>query len=177
MDHHDVARQIEVEHQMLAQLMEGVRITTGWQVEGNDASRKLSTLHFVVESFQHHLDRLLTVEEHGSYMDLLVVANPRLGQATNALQAEHDLFRTEVRQIAGRLAVLSETDLAELGAVSEGLLGFMRQIKNTTRRRSISIKRHSDRTAAGKGEARAVAPRPLKNQPWVVNCRFHGHGN
>ena len=45
MDHHDVARQIEVEHQMLAQLMEGVRITTGWQVEGNDASRKLSTLH------------------------------------------------------------------------------------------------------------------------------------
>ena len=129
MDHHDVARQIEVEHQMLAQLMEGVRITTGWQVEGNDASRKLSTLRFVVESFQRHLDRLLTVEEHGSYMDLLVVANPRLGQATNALQAEHDLFRTEVRQIAGRLAVLSETDLAELGAVCEGLLGLVRQIE------------------------------------------------
>jgi hypothetical protein len=36
-------------------LMEGLRSTVAWKVQGNDFSRKLSTLRFIVRSFQGHL--------------------------------------------------------------------------------------------------------------------------
>ncbi len=62
MEPHEIAEQIKVEHFLLKQIMEGLRITTAWQVEGTDASRKLSTLRFIAGSFQRHLDRLRTLE-------------------------------------------------------------------------------------------------------------------
>ena len=151
MDHHNITQQIEVEHQMLAQLMEGLRITTGWQVQGTDASRKLSTLRFVVASFQRHLDRLLTLEEDGGYMDLVGTAYLRLGRVTTALQAEHDLFRTEVRRIAGRLEALSSTDVVDLGSACEALLLLVRQIEKHNRKEIDLLQESLGSESGGEG--------------------------
>ena len=151
MDLHDVARQIEVEHQMLAQLIEGLRITTSWQVQGNDTSRKLSTLRFVVASFQRHLDRLLTLEEHGGYMELVGAADPCLGRATTALQAEHNLFRTQVRQISGRLEALSATDGAELAKACADLLVLVHQIEKHNRKEIDLLQEAFGRESGGEG--------------------------
>ena len=54
MDRHDIAEQVRVEQELLRHVMEGLRLSTTWQVQGPDASRKLSTLGFVTGSFQRH---------------------------------------------------------------------------------------------------------------------------
>ncbi len=151
MESHEVAEQIKVEHYLLQQLMEGVRRTTGWQVEGPDASRKVSTLRFLVESFQRHLDRLLTLEEHGGYMDLVVVSDPRLSRTTATMQAEHDRFRTDARQIAGRLEALPATDLVELGGICEALLGLVRQIEKHNHKEIALLQEAFGQESGGEG--------------------------
>src|SRR3954471_17253317 len=119
MDRQDVARQTQVEHDMLKHIVEGLRLAAGWQVQGRDGSRKLSTLRFVAQSFQRHLERLLALEEDDGYMGLVRACAPRLGRATDALRAEHGRFRTEASRLVGRLERLPATDLAVLGEVCD----------------------------------------------------------
>jgi hypothetical protein len=129
MDRQEVARQTQVEHEMLKHIMEGLRVTTGWQVHGPDASRKLSTLRFVTQSFQRHLERLLALEEHDGYMDLLATCEPRLSRAADVLRAEHEYFRAEARRMAHRLEQVTATDRAALGGVCDDLLALLRRIE------------------------------------------------
>src|SRR5437588_12488067 len=109
MDHQDVARQTQVEHEMLGHIMEALRTAAGWQVRGPDGSRKLSTLRFVAGSFQRHLERLLALEEDDGYMGLVRACAPWLGRATDALRAEHGRFRTEASRLVRRLERLPAT--------------------------------------------------------------------
>src|SRR5262249_40241546 len=90
MDPQDIAEQARFEQQLLRQVMEGLRLSTTWQVREPDASRKLSSLRFVTSSFQRHLERLLALEEDDGFMDKEVAGAPHLGRATEALRAEHD---------------------------------------------------------------------------------------
>jgi hemerythrin-like domain-containing protein len=129
MDRQDVAQQMQVEHGLLQYLLQGLRDTVAWQVPGPDASRKLSTLRFIAQSFQCHLERVLALEEYDGYMGLVRVCCPRLGRATDALRAEHEGFRTEARRIAQRLERLSGTDLAALGQVCADLLALLGQVE------------------------------------------------
>jgi hypothetical protein len=125
MDRHDIADQIRVEQELLRHVMEGLRLSTTWQVRGPDASRKLSTLRFVTESFQRHLERLLALEEDDGFLDMELVRAPRLARATAALRAEHDGFRSEARRVVQRLEPLPATDpltLEEVGGVLVALL-------------------------------------------------------
>lgn len=128
MDQHAITRQTQVEHEMLRHLMEGLRITVGWQVEGTDAARKLSTLRFMVESFQRHLERLLALEEQEGYMDLVLTGQPRLARTVTALKAEHQTFRTEARRLEERLEHLPGTDRAGLAEVCTELLVLLRSL-------------------------------------------------
>ena len=134
MNPHDVARQTEVEQEMLRQIMEGLRATAGWQVRGPDAARKLSTLQFIGHSFQRHLERLLAVEEDGGYMDLVSASAPQLGRAVDALRAEHDQFRTASRRVADRLERVSASDPAGLAEVCDELLALLRKVEAHNRK-------------------------------------------
>jgi hemerythrin-like domain-containing protein len=129
MERHDVAQQMQVEHGLLRYLIEALRATVAWPVPGPDASRKLSTLRFIAESFQRHLEHLLALEEYDGYMGLVRASCPRLGRATDALRAEHEGFRTEARRIAQRLERLPGTDLAALGQVCADLLALLGQVE------------------------------------------------
>src|ERR1700722_8590088 len=116
---HEITEQIRVEQELLDHLMHGLRSTAAWRVQEPDASRKLSTLRFITQSFQRHLERLLTIEEYDGYMVLLRSAVPRLAQTTDALQDEHYQFRNEARWIVQRLERLPATDLPALGQVCD----------------------------------------------------------
>ncbi|HEV3259793.1 MAG TPA: hypothetical protein VG013_23195 [Gemmataceae bacterium] len=134
MDRHDVAQQMQVEHGLLQYLIQGLRATVAWQVPGPDASRKLSTLRFIAESFQRHLERLLATEEYDGYMGLVRASSPRLGRATDALRAEHEGLRTEARRVAQRLERLPNTDLAALGQVCADLLALLGQVEGHSKK-------------------------------------------
>ena len=67
----NIAKQTEVESGLVKLLIEGLRSTVDWKVHGGDFSRKLSTLRFIVRSFQGHMERLFALEEYDGYMDLV----------------------------------------------------------------------------------------------------------
>ena len=85
MDRQDIAEQTRVEQELLRHVMEGLRLSTTWQVLGPDASRKLSTLRFVTGSFQRHLERLLALEEYDGFMDKVLACAPPAGPGDGGL--------------------------------------------------------------------------------------------
>jgi hypothetical protein len=149
MDGQDVARQTQIEHEMLGHLIGGLRVTAGWKVPGPDASRKLSTLRFLAQSFQRHLERLLALEEADGYMGLAMGASPQLARATAALRAEHDRFRAAARRIVQRL----ESAPAEeaLGGASDELLALLADVEAHSRKEMALIQEAFGRDGGGEG--------------------------
>jgi hemerythrin-like domain-containing protein len=151
MNHEDVARQTQVEQELLGHIMQVVRISAGWPVPGPDASRKLSTLRFVAQSFQRHLEHLLTLEEYDGYMDLVLTSAPRLGRLTEALKAEHDVFRRETRQFVQRLERLPATDVRALDEVCGDLLGLLNKVEEHNAKETALIQEAMDQDEGGEG--------------------------
>ena len=110
MAHTDLAQQTLAEHKMLTLVIEGLRNTLAWKVEGTDFARKLSTLRFITESFQRHLEHVLTLEEDGGYMDLVLQASPQQGNNVTGLKQEHQQFRKEASHIVHQFEHVSSTD-------------------------------------------------------------------
>jgi len=96
MAHTDLAQQTVIEQNMLMLLIEGLRNTLAWKVRGTDFVRKLSTLRFVTQSFQRHLEHVLALQEYDGYMDLVLQVSPQLRNVVAALRQEHDQFRKEL---------------------------------------------------------------------------------
>ena len=151
MDRQDIAEQTRIEQELLRHLMEGLRLSTTWQVQGPDASRKLSTLRFVTASFQRHLERLLALEEYDGYMDKVLECAPRLGRATAALRAEHDGFRSEARRVVQRLEPLPATDPPALEEVGGELVALLDRIEGHNRREMALLLEAFERDEGGEG--------------------------
>ena len=151
MDRQDLAEQTRVEQELLRHVMEGLRLSTTWQVRGPDASRKLSTLRFVTGSFQRHLERLLALEEYDGFMDKVLVCAPHLGRATAALRGEHDGFRSEARRVVQQLERLPATDPAALEKVGGELVALLGRIEGHNRREMALLLEAFGRDEGGEG--------------------------
>ena len=119
----DIAKQTEVENGLVKLLIEGLRSTLAWKVHSNDFSRKLSTLRFIVRSFQGHLDRLFALEEYDGYMDLVNKRSPRLSRTVDALKQEHDEFRSAIRRISLGLERISPNGSRQVCRPLRGIAG------------------------------------------------------
>src|SRR4026207_390753 len=93
MDHHELAQQTELESGLLKHLIDGLRAVLAWEVQGDDFSRKLSTMGFVTKSFQRTLERLMTLEEVDGYLDIVLESKPFLSKSVNCLKQDHEEFR------------------------------------------------------------------------------------
>jgi hypothetical protein len=129
MDRQEIAQQTQVEQEMLGHIMHVLRTATTWPVHNADASRKLSTLRFVGQSFERHLERLLVLEENDGFLDLVRRIAPWMGRKTDALQAQHAGFRTQSHQLVGRLEALGPSDVPALDAVCGDLLRLLARIE------------------------------------------------
>lgn len=124
----ELAQQTLVENEFLKVLMESLRITLAWKVQGHDFSRKLSTLRFVAHSFQRHLERVFSLEEIDGYMDLIAKKAPRLSRTVGALKMEHDSFRNGIRRIVHGLEHMSPANQAGFDSVCAELLMLLQQL-------------------------------------------------
>jgi hypothetical protein len=147
----DVAQQMQVEHGLLQHLIRGLREAVAWQVPGPDASRKLSTLRFVAQSFQRHLERLLALEEYDGYLGLVRATSPRLVRAADALRAEHERFRAEAQRVVQRLDGLPGTDPAALGPVCADLLALLGQVESHSEREMALVHEAFRQDEGGEG--------------------------
>jgi hypothetical protein len=109
-------------------LIEGLRNTLAWKVQGTDFVRKLSTLRFYTQSFQRHLERVLALEEYDGYMDLVLQASPQLGNGVDALRREHEQFRKESSHIVHRFEHVSPTDGDSFARICDELHGLLNRL-------------------------------------------------
>ena len=151
MDRQDIAEQTRVEQELLRHVMEGLRLSTTWQVRGPDASRKLSTLRFVTGAFQRHLERLLALEEYDGFLDQVPASAPRLARAAAALRAEHDGFRSEARRVVQRLERLPATDPPALEKVGGELVALLDRIEGHNRKEMALLLEAFERDEGGEG--------------------------
>ena len=151
MAHEDIARQTVVEHGMLQHLLGALRMVIGWESEGADFTRKLSTLRFVVQSLQRHLERLMALEEYDGYMGIAVRLSPQLGKEVDALRQEHDEFRGAVHRIVHCLERVSATDRRTLGTVCDDLLALVQRLGEHSRKETDLLQEAFEQDEGGEG--------------------------
>jgi hypothetical protein len=151
MDRQDIAEQTRIEQELLRHVMDVLRLSTTWQVRGPDASRKLSTVRFIMGSFQRHLERLLALEEYDGVVDKVLACAPHLDRATAGLRAEHGSFRNEVSRIVQQLDRLQATDLGALENVGGELVALLDRIEGHNRKELALLLEALGRDEGGEG--------------------------
>ncbi|HEX4146005.1 MAG TPA: hemerythrin domain-containing protein [Pirellulales bacterium] len=134
MEHKAISEQMLIEHEMLSHLESALRALLQWTSRGQDLSRKLSSLRFMTESFQRHLEHLMALEEDDGYMEVVRECRPEFTSQVDALRTEHDDFRRRLRRATGRLERLSISDVEHCEQVSQELGQLLEQIDAHSRK-------------------------------------------
>jgi hemerythrin-like domain-containing protein len=151
MDHLDVVQQTTVEKKMLAYLIEGLRQTMAWKVQGDDLKRKLSTLKFIARSFHSHMERLMHLEEKDGYMDIVLETHPQLNNAVAALRQEHDEIRANLRRVGEGLEKIGPRDTATLAVLCEELATLLKEVDEHHRKECDLFQEAFEREEGGEG--------------------------
>jgi hypothetical protein len=128
MSQHEFAQQALVENGLLKSLTEGLRAALAWEAAEEEFARKLSTVRFIFQSFQRHLERLMSLEEVDGYMDSVLADNPRLSKAVAALKEDHVHFRQAVGGIAQRLERLSPAEYDIFAGICDDMDGLLQEL-------------------------------------------------
>jgi hypothetical protein len=129
----DAAQQTLVEHELLGYLVEGLRTTLAWQVQGCDFTRKLSTLRFMAQCFQRHLERMMALEESDGYIGLAGATSPWLGRRVDTLRQEHSQLREAARRVVHGFEHALPTDQSEFASLCEAVAALLLQVEEHTR--------------------------------------------
>lgn len=97
-----------LEHQILSHVKQALRVTLDWDAPEVSMPRKLSSLKFTMKSFRRHLERVISIEEEGGYLDEVSAVQPNLQTRIEALQRDHTRFRQRICQLVPQLDSLSE---------------------------------------------------------------------
>jgi len=128
MDHKAISDQVLVEHEMLMHVTNALRTILDWKARDYDLSRQLSSLRFTCGSFQRHLERLMALEEHDGYMDVVIKSHPEFAKEVDLLRKEHDDFRRTLNRTVHRLERVSPDDRPMFSAVCEELLALLEKV-------------------------------------------------
>jgi hemerythrin-like domain-containing protein len=151
MDHLDVVQQTTVEKKMLAYLIEGLRQTMAWTVQGDDLKRKLSTLRFIARSFHNHMERLMHLEEKDGYMDIVLESHPQLDKAVTALRQEHDEIRASLKGVSEGLEKIGPRDTVALTVLCEELATLLKKVDEHHRKECDLFQEAFEREDGGEG--------------------------
>jgi hypothetical protein len=151
MDHKLIAEQTQMEAEALGHVTRALEVAIAWVVEGDDLSRKLSSVRFATELFQRQIERLFALEELDGYMESVCRLHPEWTNQVDDLKREHEQLRTAVRKLVLRLDRASPTDLAKLDAICEDLRDVIQQILEHSRRENELILESLMRDLGGEG--------------------------
>jgi hemerythrin-like domain-containing protein len=146
-----LAQQIHIETALMNLLLEGLRTILAWKVQGDDFTRKLSTLAFVSKSLRRHLERLMNLEETDGYMEVVLETKPNLSKVVDQLRQEHDRFQHATKRIVRRFEQLSATDQVAFNRTCDELAEFLQKLEIHTRREANLIQDTFDQEEGGEG--------------------------
>jgi hemerythrin-like domain-containing protein len=78
-------------------------------------------LQFTIKSFKRHLERLISIEEEGGYMNEVVDAKPYLQNRIDRLERDHSAFRNRLRKLIPELGDIKEWEEPRFNQVCEEL--------------------------------------------------------
>jgi hemerythrin-like domain-containing protein len=151
MTNQDIAQQISIEHGMLKNITDALRLALGWQMQGDDLSRKLSTVRFISQSLQRHLEHLMGLEEYDGYMDMVAESTPHLARRVDGLRNEHDQLRRMVNRIVPRLERTSHSDPAEVDKLCAELVGLVDKLDEHNKKETALLQEAMGRDGGGEG--------------------------
>jgi hemerythrin-like domain-containing protein len=151
MAHDNIAEQTLVEHEMLKHISDGLRRAISWQAEGDDLVRKLSTIRFIAQSLQRHLDHLLALEEYDGYMDAVFTSNPHFHKQVVALRLEHDEFRKGTEHVVHGLENVAPTEQAAFDTVCTELEALLEKLDEHTKKEVRLLQEAFERDGGGEG--------------------------
>jgi hypothetical protein len=97
-----------IEHKVLEHIKQALRVTLDWNAPVVSVPRKLSSLQFTMKSFRRHLERVMSIEEEGGYLEEVADIKPNLQSRIESLNGDHARFRFRIRQIEQQLDGLGE---------------------------------------------------------------------
>ena len=147
----DIAQQAVVENGMLKILIEGLRNALVWKTTNDRFSRKLSSVRFITQSFQRHLERLMALKEYDGYMDRLEKKAPQLTRAVSDLKQEHETFRTGIRRILHGLEHVSSTDQVTFAKLCDELLILLKDLDEHRKKETDLYYEAFEQDAGGEG--------------------------
>jgi hemerythrin-like domain-containing protein len=147
----DIARQMLVENQMLNYITEGLRQTLSWKLREGDFTRKLSTLRFMSQSFQRHLEHLLALEEFDGYMDQVLQHSPHLSKNVDTLKADHERLRRGARLLMQRLERAGTDNAETFQRICEDFREYLRSLESHNRSEAALLQEAFEREAGGEG--------------------------
>lgn len=127
MERKDIAAQIRIEHELLKNIVGGLRKALDWSPEQAGASRRLSTLRFITESFGRHFERLMAIHAHDGYMSYVLHESPHLQPAVDELKAENDRLQDDLWRVVSRLERLSPNDIEAVKATTDELRQILKK--------------------------------------------------
>ena len=125
-----------LEHQVLQHIKEAMRVTLNWVAPEVSLPRKLASLQFTTQSFQRHLERVMSIEEEGGYMADVLDEKPYLEDRLNGLAGDHGRFRARLRELMPEFNGLSKWNESQFFQLCDDLVGPARRSRPTRRPRS-----------------------------------------
>ncbi len=150
-NYHEMAQQTEVETGLLKNLSAGLRAVLAWEVQGDDFSRKLSTLLFISRSFKRHLGRLMNLEEVEGYMDIVLETKPFLSKKVHSLKQDHDRFRYAIRRIVHELKQVPPWDAGAFADIGEDLANLLDQLERHGKKEAKLFQEALEQEEGGEG--------------------------
>lgn len=129
-----IAQQTQTESEALAHVARALKVAIAWVVQGNDLSRKLSSVRFATELFYRQIERLFALEELDGYMGEVCQLRPECLNRVKELKCEHEQFRIVTRKLVLQLDRASPTDRAELDAICQALDDVAHRVLEHNRR-------------------------------------------
>ena len=102
-DHKAISEQLLIEHELLTHLDSALRTILQWTSHKQDLPRKLSSLRFMTQAFQRHLEWLMTLEEHDGYMEVVVESRPTLSPVSSVCAPSTTTFAGGCERFAATL--------------------------------------------------------------------------
>lgn len=125
----DIAKQSLVEREMLTYIEQALRVALDWDASEGDFARNLSTLRFVTQSFQRHLNRAWALQQHGGYLLSVLEKKPHLERAVTEMQQNHNRLEAELDTITVALERVSSSDLTTFDRLRKQLIAFLDALK------------------------------------------------
>ncbi len=144
-------QQFKVESQALEYVTRALEVTLGWSVDRAGFSRKHSSVRFLLESYQRHLERLFALEEIGGYMESVSRLNPELANQVDHLEEEHGQFRAAIREAIVRVDLAAPNQIAVFDATCTQLRITVNQVLEHLRRESELIVESLYQDTGGQG--------------------------